>query len=217
MSTLTTTERSRFFSRLPNAVVPDPFVLAEPDPPSLLFVLSCGIAGLAIERFGRMGSKFNWLGEAEPSVERKGLAVFESIFFTLQCIGRFGFSDETVHKREAFMDDLTFVVQAVLWQAAAFDLDQQRFCLFFIGEYNGRADEYSQYKWESPDKESRGTTIPDEYGEKIMGILWGEVDLARLVMLVSIELRGVERLVPLVKDVIEKYEEGGGIEPLKLT
>jgi hypothetical protein len=217
MAALTTTERSRFFAQLPHAVVPDPYALAEPEPPSLLFVLACGIVRLALDRFGQMGGDFNWPGEAEPSEDAKGLACFESILFTLQCIGRFGFSKETVHKRDAFMDDLTFTVHAILWQMAASDLEQQRFCLFFIGEYNSRADESSRYKWESPDEESRWNTVPYEYGKRLMNILWRKVDPYRLAGLAAIELDSAAGLVPSVKAVIEKYEPGSGAYPLKLT
>jgi len=72
------------------------------------------------------------------------------------------------------MDDLTFTVHAILWQMAASDLEQQRFCSFFIGEYNSRADEFSRYKWEPPAEESRWNTFPYEYGKRLMNISGAE-------------------------------------------
>jgi len=217
MSNLTKAERSSFFARLPQAVVPDAHALAAPEPPSLLFVLACGIVRLALDRFGKMGADFNSPGEAEPSEEAKGLASFESILFTVQCTERFGFLEETVYKRDAFMDDLTFAVHAILREIAASDLEQRRFFLFFIDEYNARGDESSRCKWESADEESRWNTFPYEYGKRLMNILWQRIDPYRLAGLVAMELDSVAGLVPLAKAVIEKYEPGSGTYPLKLT
>lgn len=204
MAVLTMAETSRFFSRLPCAAVPN--VDEQEDAPPLVFVLACGIVRNSVNMFGQMDSKFCYDGEGDPSEEAKGLAVFESLFFVSQCLGRFAFSEKTAHKRETFMDELTFTLHAILWQIAASDIEQQRFCLYFVDEYNVRANEYSRYEWKQLGEESRMNTPPYEYGKKLLKILWGDVDLFRLEAIVAIELRGLRMLIPLAESVIEKYE-----------
>jgi hypothetical protein len=144
-------------------------------------------------------------GEAVPTEETKGRVAFEELMFTLQCVGRFAFSRQTVHKRDAFMDDLASSVQAVIWRMAAFDIEEGRFGRFFSDEYNARADEYEQYRWETDAGQSLRNTLPWEYGKKLLTLIAPSKDALRVTMFGTLALRSVERLIPIVQEVIENY------------
>ena len=200
-ATLTAAERSRFFSRLSPGAASRLGNEAKQD--SLVIVVAAGIIRLALDD---MVTEFINPKDKQPSDERKGLFAFEQMAFALHCIGRLAFTDATAKKREAFMDDLVFSVGALLWQIAAFEVAEDRFALFFATEYNLRADEYAAYPW-NPEEKDSPTDVGWEHGKKLLMIVTPERDAIKAAALGNIALRGVERLIPLVQEVIEKYEQ----------
>jgi hypothetical protein len=194
MATLTTAERSRFFSRLSPAAASRLGTEAEED---LLIVLAAGIIRQLLE-----SETTDIVAEEEkPSDEKKGLFAFERITFDLFCIGRLAFTKRTVQKRDAFMEDLVYAVGALLWRIAGFDMNDDRFKVFFVTEYNTRMDEYAAYPWDSS-----GRAVGHEHGKKLLKIVAPPEHLFKVTALGAIELEGVRTLIPLAQKVIEKYE-----------
>jgi hypothetical protein len=201
MTPLTAEGRARFFSRLSQGAASRLGNEAKQD--SLVIVLAAGIIRLALED---SVTEFIDPEGKQPSDERKGLFAFEQMAFALHCIGRFAFTDATVMKRDAFMDDLVFSVGALLRQIAAFDAAEDRFALFFATEYNERADEYAGYPWKDAQNDPAANTVGWQHGKKLLKIVTDEKDAFKVAALGNIALRSVERLIPLVQEVIEKYE-----------
>lgn len=199
---LTAAERLRFFSRLSPDAASRLGNEAKQD--SLVIVMAAGVIRLALED---TVTEFIDPEGKQTSDERKGLLAFEQITFALHCVGRFAFADATVKKREGFMDDLVFSVGALLWQIAAFDVEVNRFEVFFIAEYNQRADEYAAYSWQEVKDSPAANTVGWQHGKKLLQIVTPEKDAFKVAALGNIALRSVERLIPLVQEVIEKYEQ----------
>jgi hypothetical protein len=199
MATLTGQERSRFLSRLTPTSASR---LGTDEEENLLIALAAGIIRLAVE-----DEITHIVAEKEkPSDEMKGLFAFEKITFDLFCIGRFAFTKHTVQKREPFMDDLVYAVGALLCRIAGFDLNEDRFKVFFVTEYNTRMDEFASYPWNREEKDS-SRDVGWEHGKKLLKILTPEKDAFKVAALGNMALRGVERLIPLAQEVIEKYEQ----------
>jgi hypothetical protein len=105
------------------------------------------------------------------------------------------------------MDELVYAVGALLWRIAGFDMDTDRFKVFFVTEYNTRMDEFAAYPWNA-EKEGSPRDVGWEHGKKLLKIVTPEKDAFKVAALGNMALRGVESLIPLVKEVIEKYEQG---------
>jgi len=199
-ATLTPAERSRFLSRLTPTSATRLGTEAEED---LLIVLAAGIIRVALEN-----EITDIVAEKEkPSDEKKGLFAFEKITFDLFCIGRFAFTQQIVQKRDPFMDDLVYAVGALLWRIAGFDLNEDRFKVLFVTEYNTRMDEFASYPWNQEEKDS-ARDVGWEHGKKLLKIVTPEKDAFKVAALGNMALRGVERLIPLAQEVIEKYQQG---------
>src|SRR5690242_3479479 len=107
MSALTGEERSRFFSLLPEAAKvrqiseedPVPLALAS----GLIWLIANGLSDHIVEFVGA--------GETAPCDEARGRVLFEELLFTLQCVGRFGFTRQNVKKRGCFMGELVSSMQ----------------------------------------------------------------------------------------------------------
>ena len=196
MATLTGQERSRFFSRLTPASA---FRLGTEAEEDLLIVLAAGIIRLALD-----DEMTEILAEGEkPSEEKKGLFAFEKITFDLFCIGRFAFTEHTAQKRDTFMEDLGYAVGALLCRIAGFDLNEDRFKVFLVTEYNTRMDEFAAYPWDST-----GSAVGHEHGKKLLKIVAPVEHLFKVTALGAIEISGVQTLIPLAQEVIEKYQQG---------
>jgi len=199
MTPLTAEERSRLFSRLTQDAESR---LGNEGKQDSLVVMAAGIIRAALDDDV---IEFIDPEDKQASEEEKGLFAFEQMTFALHCIGRFAFTNATAKKRQAFMDDVVFCVGALLWQIAAFDVAEDRFAPFFATEYNRRADEYDAYPW-NPEEKDCPSDVGWEHGKKLLKIVTPEQDAIKVAALGNVALRSAERLIPLVQEVIEKYQ-----------
>lgn len=198
---LTAIERARFFSLLSTDAESRLDDQAKQD--SLVIVSAAGVIRLALDG---AAAEFIAPEVKQPSDEKKGMFAFEQMAFALYCIGRFAFTDATLKKRDAFMNELVVSVGALLWQIAAIDIAANRFEDFFITECNQRVEEYAAYSWQEGEDSPAANTVGWQHGKKLLQIVTPEKHALKVAALGNIALRNVERLIPLVQEVIEKYE-----------
>jgi hypothetical protein len=135
--------------------------------------------------------------------ENRGRFALEEILFCLHLIVRFTFSQEELQQRESFMDIFVGHVATILWQSCGLGIELSRFFDYFIDLYNARSEEYTGYRDSTAEGESRRGELLWEHGKRMDALFRPSQSALRISLLTQLEMRFMEKFIPLVRRVQE--------------